>query len=452
MAGLLFKRKVYDKLAEWRKLSRGSSAALIEGARRVGKSTVAEEFAKNEYGDYLLLDFAVESDDVRDNFANIGNLNAFFRNLFLIKGKELPRNDAVIIFDEVQLFPPARQAIKQLVKDGRYDYIETGSLISIRENVKDILIPSEEHRIEMHPMDFEEFLWATGNAVAAPAIRQAFEDGVALPDSVHRRMMQDFRTYIAVGGLPQAVASFVRGETFAQIDFVKRAIISLYEGDLHKHDERARDRAVAAFRSIPSQLTHKNSRFQYASVGKSANAKRLQGAVDFLRESMMVNVCYNVSDPQINLELFRDETAIKMFMGDTGLLITQITASNAQTDDSLYRGLITGSLGINEGMVMENAVAQALVANGHALYFHEYEFAPPDTGKLKRYEVDFLLVRGRRLSPIEVKSSGYKSHKSFDYFTQRYDVKVNKRFILYAKNLVREGNLTFLPFYMAMCL
>ena len=448
----LFKRKVYDKLKKWKELSRGSTAALIEGARRVGKSTIAEEFAKNEYSDYLLLDFAVESDDVKDNFANIGNLDAFFRNLFLFKGKELPKGDAVIIFDEVQLFPIARQTIKQLVKDGRYDYIETGSLISIHENVKDILIPSEEHRIKMYPMDFEEFLWATGNTVAGPAIRQAFESATAFPDSVHRQMMRDFRTYLAVGGMPQVVSLFVQGATFSQIDFAKRAILALYEEDLHKHDEHSRDRTTAAFRSIPSQLTHKNSRFQYASVDKHANAGRLRGTVDFLRESMMVNVCYNVSDPEVSLEFFRDETAIKMFLGDTGLLVTQITASNAQTDDALYKALVTGRLGINEGMVIENAVAQALVANGHALYFHEYDYTPPETGKARRYEVDFLLVRGKRLSPLEVKSSGYRSHKSFDYFTRRYDVKVNERFILYSKNLEREGNLTFLPLYMSMCL
>lgn len=448
----MFKRKLYEKLLEWKATSQGRTAALIEGARRIGKSTVAEAFARAEYRDHLVLDFAAESEALKDNFRNIGDPNTFFRNLFLLKGKSLPPGESLVIFDEVQLFPPARQAIKALVKDGRHHYLETGSLISIRKNTKDILIPSEEHRLRMHPMDFEEFLWATGDAVSGPAIRQAFADKTPLGEAVHRRIMQAFRAYLAVGGMPQAVADYVDGADYRQIDFTKRAILALYEEDLHKHDTESRDRTGAVFRSLPEQLTHRNARFRYATVGENARGGNLAGAVDFLAESMMVNVCRNVSEPELALELFADNNALKMFMGDTGLLVTQIMRSDAETGDGLYRALVTGKLGVNQGMVMENAVAQMLSAAGHRLYFHEFRHTPPGTKAEKRYEVDFLLVRGRKLCPLEVKSSGYRGHKSFDYFTQKYRGKTGERYILSPKDLARDGALVHLPLYMALCL
>lgn len=447
-----FRRKAYERLAEWKRISNGRTALLIEGARRVGKSTVAERFAQENYADYLLIDFSLEGADVRENFGNIGDLDAFFRNLFLLKGKSLPRGDAVIIFDEVQLFPPARQAIKALVRDGRYHYIETGSLISIRKNVKDILIPSEEERAKMYPMDFEEYLWATGDEVTAPAIREAFESRKPLPDSVHRRIMRDFRTYMAVGGMPQAVEILVQGGDFAGIDRAKRTILDLYEEDLGKHDDEENDRAAEVFRSIPSQLSHHNSRFQYATVDEAARARDLSGSVSFLGESMMANVCLNVTAPEVALGLHEDRGDFKVYLGDTGLLVTQVMRGDPQAGDELYRALVTDRLGINEGMVVENAVAQALAANGHGLHFHSYSYRPAGAKRENAYEVDFLIVRGKRICPIEVKSSGYRSHKSFDYFTEKYDVKVNERFIVYTKNLTREGNLTYLPLYMAMYL
>lgn len=447
-----FKRKAYDKLAEWKRVSNGRTALLIEGARRVGKSTVAERFAQENYADYLLIDFSLEGDDVRKNFDNIGDLDAFFRNLFLLKGKSLTRGDAAIIFDEVQLFPPARQAIKALVKDGRHHYIETGSLISIRKNVKDILIPSEEERTKMYPMDFEEFLWAIGDEVTAPAIREALASRKPLPEAAHRRIMRDFRTYMAVGGMPQAVERLVAGDDFASIDRAKRTILDLYEEDLGKHDDETADRAAEVFKSIPSQLSHHNSRFQFATVDEAARARSLSGSVSFLGESMMANVCRNVTAPEVALGLYEDHDDFKVYLGDTGLLVSQIMRGDPQAGDELYRALVTGRLGINEGMVVENAVAQALAANGHGLHFHRYSYQPAGAKRENPYEIDFLIVRGKRLSPIEVKSSGYKSHKSFDYFTEKYDVKVNERFIVYTKNLAHEGNLTYLPLYMAMCL
>ena len=264
---MIFKRKIYDKLLEWKELSAGSSAILLEGARRIGKTTIVEEFAKNEYDDYLLLDFARESEDIRNNFTeNINDLDTFFRNLFLLKGRALQGKKCALIFDEIQLFPLARQAIKYLVADGRYEYIETGSLISIKKNVKDILIPSEEYRIKMYPMDFEEYLWALGDTVTIPIIQDAFKRKKPLGDSIHRKVMKNFRTYMAVGGMPQAVEAFVNGRTFAQIDFIKRNILDLYEEDLKKYDDENREKASVIYKTIPEQLENKNSHFKWSLI------------------------------------------------------------------------------------------------------------------------------------------------------------------------------------------
>lgn len=449
----MFKRKAYEALAQWKSISHGSTAALVEGARRIGKSTVAESFAQAEYEDYLLLDFAIEGEDVRRIFQeDIGDLDAFFRKLFLLKGRSLAEGRSVIIFDEVQLFPLARQSIKALVKDGRYEYIETGSLISIKKNTRGILIPSEEYKIKMYPMDFEEFLWAKGDEVTAPAIREAFEMHRPLGEVVHRKIMGDFRSYLAVGGMPQAVAAFVEGRTFEEIDFVKRAILSLYEEDLHKYDDEGFNRVSAIFRSIPEQLTHHNALFKFSTVEKDARFQTVAPSIDFLSESMMVNVCYDVTVPEVLLELHVDKGNLKMFMGDTGLLVTQVSRNGATTDNALYKALIFDKLGVNQGMIMENMVAQMLVAAGHELYFHEFKYQPPDSEAEKSYEIDFLLVRGKRLCPIEVKSSGYRAHKSLDYFFDKYHVKANERYVLYPKDLSREGSIVYLPLYMAMCL
>ncbi|MEC4183549.1 AAA family ATPase [Adlercreutzia sp. R21] len=449
----MFKRKAYESLIRWKAVSQGATAALIEGARRIGKSTVAERFAQSEYNDYLLLDFSTEGENVRRLFReDIGNLDSFFRKLFLLKGHSLEPRCSVIIFDEVQLFPLARQSIKALVKDGRYDYIETGSLISIKKNTKDILIPSEEHKIKMYPMDFEEFLWAKGDDITAPAIRDAFAARRSLGEDVHRRIMADFRSYLAVGGMPQAVEAFVEGCSFEEIDFVKRTILSLYEEDLHKYNEEGFNRVSAIFRSIPEQLSRHNAQFKFSVVEKAARFKTVAPSIDFLGESMMVNLCYNVTAPDVLLELHADRSNFKMFMGDTGLLVTQVSRSGPATDDSLYKALIFDKLGTNQGMIMENMVAQMLVASGHDLYFHEFKFRPEGSKEEKPYEVDFLLVRGKRLCPVEVKSSGYKAHKSLDYFFGKYHVKANERYVLSPKDLSRKENTVYLPLYMAMCL
>lgn len=450
---MVFKRKVYDKLLEWKELSAGASAVLLEGARRIGKSTIVEEFAKREYDDYLILDFAKESTDLRNNFIeNMDDLDTFFRNLFLLKRRSLKGKRCVIIFDEVQLFPTARQAIKYLVADGRYDYIETGSLISIRKNVQDILIPSEEYRIKMYPMDFEEYLWALGDDVTVDAMREAFVKRKPLGDAIHRKVMKTFRTYMAVGGMPQAVEAYVSGKTFAQIDFIKRNILSLYEEDLAKYDTENREKASVIYKTIPEQLENKNSHFKFSLVDKNARYQNYVDAVSFISESMIGNECLNVTKPEVALELFADRSNFKLYLGDTGLLVTQIMKNRDATDEDLYKALIIDDLGINQGMILENMVAQMLRASGHGLYFHEYFYQPEESEREKKYEIDFMIVKKKKICPIEVKSSSYKSHKSFDYLIKKYQLKMESRYIIYTKDLNYEDGITYIPVYMTMFL
>lgn len=448
---MVFRRKAYAKLLQWKELAAGTSAVLLEGARRIGKSTIVEEFAKNEYDDYMILDFARENRDVQNLFIDdMDDLDSFFRNLFLLKGRDLKGKNCVLIFDEVQLFPKARQAIKYLVADGRYDYIETGSLISIRKNIQNILIPSEEYRIKMYPMDFEEYLWALGDTVTFEAIKSAYEKRKPLGDSVHRKIMKKFRTYMVIGGMPQAVSAFVEGKTFAQIDFIKRNILSLYEEDLAKYDRDNREKASVVFRTIPEQLENKNSHFKFSVIDKNARYQNYVDAVSFISESMMGNECINVTKPEVALELFADRSNFKLYMGDTGLLITQIMKSRDETDEDLYKALIIDNLSINQGMIIENMVAQMLRAAGHELYFHEYLYTPEDSVREKKYEIDFMTVKKKKICPIEVKSSGYMSHKSFDYLTKKYQLKMQDRYIIYTKDLKYKDEIMYIPIYMTM--
>ena len=448
---MVFRRKAYAKLLQWKELAAGTSAVLLEGARRIGKSTIVEEFAKNEYDDYMILDVARENRDVQNLFIDdMDDLDSFFRNLFLLKGRDLKGKNCVLIFDEVQLFPKARQAIKYLVADGRYDYIETGSLISIRKNIQNILIPSEEYRIKMYPMDFEEYLWALGDTVTFEAIKSAYEKRKPLGDSVHRKIMKKFRTYMVIGGMPQAVSAFVEGKTFAQIDFIKRNILSLYEEDLAKYDRDNREKASVVFRTIPEQLENKNSHFKFSVIDKNARYQNYVDAVSFISESMMGNECINVTKPEVALELFADRSNFKLYMGDTGLLVTQIMKSRDETDEDLYKALIIDNLSINQGMIIENMVAQMLRASGHELYFHEYLYTPEDSVREKKYEIDFMTVKKKKICPIEVKSSGYMSHKSFDYLTKKYQLKMQDRYIIYTKDLKYKDEIMYIPIYMTM--
>lgn len=450
---MLFKRKIYDKMLEWKELSNGQTALLLEGARRIGKSTIAECFAQNEYKDYIVLDFAKESKETKQNFEdNIGDLDTFFRNLFLLKGKVLPERKAVIIFDEVQLFPLARQAIKYLVQDGRFDYIETGSLISIKKNVTNILIPSEEYRLKMYPMDYEEFLWAKGDQVTVMAVRDAYVKRKPLGDGIHRKIMQSFRTYMVVGGMPQAVSAFVDGKSYKEIDFIKRNILSLYEEDLKKYDEDNREKASVIFKTIPEQLTNHNSHFKFSMVDKNARYKNYVDAVNFVAESMMGNECIHATSPEVSIEAYADRSNFKLYMGDTGLLITQIMKNGDETAEDLYKAIIFDKISINQGMIMENMVAQMLRSQGYDLYFHEFMEVVDKSGKEKKYEIDFLIVKKRKICPIEVKSSSYKSHKSFDLFTKKYPIKLEDKYIIYTKDLQFEDGILYLPIYMTICL
>ncbi len=378
---------------------------------------------------------------------NIGDLDTFFRNLFIIKGKDLPRRRAVIIFDEVQLFPLARQAIKYLVADGRYDYIETGSLISIKKNVQNILIPSEEEKLKMYPMDFEEFLWAKGNTAVMPAIKTAFESRKPLGNAAHRKIMQIFREYIAVGGMPQAVLAYVNGESYASIDRVKQGILSLYEDDLRKYDDEEREKASLVFKTIPKQLSDHEMHFTFSEINTNARYVNYVESVEFVAESMMGNRCANVTMPDVLLELYSDRSNFKLYMGDTGLLVSQLIREGEETED-IYRALIYDKLSSNLGMIFENIVAQMLKAGGRELFFHEYKYVPEGTETEKKYEIDFLIVKNKKICPIEVKSSGYTSHKSFDYFIEKYPIKVQERYIIYTKDLKFTDGITYIPAYM----
>ena len=450
---MIVKRKIYERLKKWKELSNGSTAILVEGARRIGKSTIVEEFAKNEYKDYIILDFAKENDVVKNIFLeNISDMTQFFRNLFLAKGKSLPDREAVIIFDEVQLFPQARQAIKYLVADGRFDYIETGSLISIKKNVKDILIPSEEEKIKMYPLDFEEFLWATGDMVSADAIRENFENRKAFDEGIHRKLMQKVREYMAIGGMPQAVVAYVEGKTYEQIDYIKRRILDLYEEDLKKYDDDNRGKASLVFKTIPEQLQNKGSHFKLSVVDKNARYKNYVDAVGFVAESMIGNECINITKPEVSLEAYADRSNFKLYMGDTGLLVTQYMRSDEYSAGDLYKALIFNNLSIDQGMLFENIVAQMLRASGHQLYFHEFKHQEKDSAKEKKYEIDFLIVKKKKLCPIEVKSSNYKRHKSIDMLIEKYQLKAEDKYIIYTKNYVQEDNIHYIPLYMAWLL
>lgn len=452
---MIFKRKVYEELRKWKTESNGMSAVLVEGARRVGKSTVVEEFAQKEYDDYILLDFAIEGADIRNNFLeNMNDLNEFFRNLFLVKGKvSLPERRSVIIFDEVQLFPQARQAIKYLVQDGRYDYIETGSLISIKKNVEKILIPSEEEKIYMFPMDFEEFLWANGDMASCDAIRDNFQKKKPFDDSVHRVLMKKFRTYMAVGGMPQAVNAYVEGKSFLQIDRVKRNILNLYKDDLKKYDElENNEKASVLFKTIPQQLENHNSHFKLSLVDKNARYKNYVHAVNFLAESMIGNECLNVTEPEVLLEGVADRSNFKIYMGDTGLLVSQYMRTNKDTGDDIYNAIIFDHLQANMGMIMENMIAQMLRAEGHGLYFHEFMYLADAAEKERKYEIDFLIVRNKKICPVEVKSAQSKMHRSFDCFKEKYPIKMEERYIIHTKNLKIEDEIIYVPAYMTICL
>ena len=449
----MFRRKIYDRLVAWKKESNGSTALLIEGARRVGKSTVAEEFAKNEYDSYILIDFSRVSDGFKQTFLETRNdLDAFFLYLTAEFGVMLKKRRSLIIFDEVQLFPKAREFVKHLVADGRYDYLETGSLISIKENVKDILIPSEEEALTMSPMNFEEFLWAMGEEPLALVIEASFNQKKPLPDTLHRKAMRLWREYMLVGGLPQAVLAYVEGRDLAQADRAKKLVLKLYRDDIEKYGGLAAKRIKTVFDSIPGQLSKHEKKLVYTQLQENSRSRDFMTAFSWLKEAGTVNICTLSEDPSIGLALSEDEAVVKCYMGDTGLLASMAFSSSEREMSAVYRQVLQGDTGVNEGMLAENAVAQQLLASGHELHF--YSQTAYDEGG--RMEIDFLIVRPYpdaamkpRVSPVEVKSGKRYPTASLDKFAKKFDKRVGEEFLLYPKPMVYEGKRIRLPLYMA---
>ena len=446
----MLKRKIYDKLLEWKNQSNGSTAILIDGARRVGKSYIAEEFGKSEYKSYILIDFGKAPQDVLDLFIHdSANLDLFFAKLSAFYAKTLHRRNSLIIFDEVQQFPRARQLIKYLVADGRYDYIETGSLIRLKKNVQDIIIPSEEEHLEMFPMDFEEFLWAMGDEATVPLIRTCFESKTPLGQALHRKIMNDFRQYVLVGGMPQSVIAYLKEKNFEASDVAKRRIIKLYRDDVSKFAEGYEDKVFALFDGIPAQLSKKEKKYKLSSISKEARFRTYEDSFIWLHEAMVVNTCFNATDPGVGLALSADNTTQKCYMADTGLLVTHTFMDNAFTENELYRAILFDKLNINEGMIMENIVAQMLRTNGHKLYF----YSRSDTDNRENHmEIDFLITEGKKIAPIEVKSSNYTSHSSLDKFRNKFSSKIGNSYILYSKDVMIKDGIIHLPFYMAIFL
>lgn len=441
---MVLKRKIYQSFLDWKANWAGKRALLVQGARRIGKSTIVEEFAKNEYETYILINFQTDLNKVEQLFkSDISDLNTFFRNLSLLYGTRLIKRKTLIIFDEVQLFPLARQSIKQLVADGRYDYIETGSLITLKQNVENILIPSEEKSINMYPLDFEEFLWAKGDEVTPDIIKDSFLNLKPLGQVAHRKVMNDFMLYVAVGGMPQAVIELIESNDFSRVDEVKRDILKLYHDDLKKLDSKYRFSTALILDAIPSELSTQSKLFRSVMLGKNSRMSKTYSSYEAIKDSMIVNIANNCTDPSVGLNRTKDYQRQKIYMGDTGLFVTAVFAdSKMPIEQSIYKQLILDKLGVNIGMVIENAVAQALTASGHELFFHRFD----------RYEIDFLLTSGKKLLPIEVKSSSYSSHKSLDNFQAKYSDRVKESYVIYGKDVKREGNITFIPFYMTMFL
>ena len=441
-----FKRKIYSQFLEWKNESDGNTALLVEGARRIGKSTTVEEFGKNEYRSYILIDFAFASNNIKNLFYNLSNdssdLDEFFTLLQFYTKKKLFDRKSLIIFDEIQSFPLARQAIKILVKDHRCDYIETGSLISIKENVKDILIPSEEQKIQMYPMDYEEFLWAIGNTTSYEMGREIFETKKSFGDAINRELMRNFRLYMIIGGMPQAVKTFTETSNFELVDKIKRNILTLYENDFMKFDSTGKTSLI--FDHIPAELQKNSSRYQVSSVLENTRASTMLEKLAKLFDSKTVNVAYHANNPEIGLSQNIDLEKFKLFVCDTGLFITLCFKNKSFTENIIYEKLLSNKLNSNLGYVYENIIAQMLKTNGNELYYHTFKSETSN----HNYEIDFLLSDKNKTCPIEVKSSRYREHKSLDIFTKKFSKQVSKRYIIHTKELRKEGDILYLPPYL----
>lgn len=446
----MLKRKIYDKLLKWKNTSKGTTALLIDGARRVGKSYIAKEFANKEYKSYIVIDFGIASQEVLDLFIHdSSNFDLFFAKLSAYYSTPLYKRDSLIIFDEVQQFPRARQLIKYLVEDGRYDYLETGSLIRLKKNVEDIIIPSEEEHIEMFPLDFEEFLWAMGDETTVPLIKTCFDNKMPLGDSLHRKIMNDFRQYVLVGGMPQSVEAYLDNKNFEASDEAKRRILRLYRDDISKFAKGYENKVFALFDGIPGQLSKKEKKYTLSSINKEARYRNYEDSFIWLHEAMIVNNCFNSTDPNVGLALSFDNTTQKCYMADTGLLVTLTFMDASYTDNELYKAILFDKLNINEGMLMENVVAQMLRSNGYKLYFYSRS---DNVNRENQMEIDFIIKEGKKIAPIEVKSSNYNSHSSLEKFKKKFQSKIGNSYILYSKDVMIKDGIIHLPFYMAMFL
>ena len=441
-----FKRKMYDTMLKWKQERNGDTALLIQGARRVGKSTIAEEFARNEYKSYILIDFSKVSKEVSDLFNDISDLNYLFIRLQFIFQVELHERESVIIFDEVQLQPLARQAIKHLVNDHRYDYIETGSLISVRSKSKNIIIPSEETKVDMFPMDYEEFRWALGDTATIPLLRSAFEKKISLGDATHRKLMRDFRLYMLVGGMPQAVAAYIKTNNFTAVDLAKRDIIALYEEDFGKIDDSGR--AKAMYDAIPAQLSRNTSRYKVGNAIPEEKVDRVINIVKDMEDSMTTNIAFHSDDPNVGLALTKNPEYFKMYASDTGLFVTLAFWDKDFTENIIYEKLLSDKLSVNLGYLYENVVAQILKANGNSLFYYTFL----DEKSRHNFEIDFLLARNNKVCPIEIKSSGYKTHASLDAFSEKYSSRILNKYLVYTKDLGKDKDVFSIPVYMTMFL
>lgn len=442
----MLKRKIYSKLVDWKKNDKGKTALLVEGARRIGKSTIVEEFAKKEYDSYILIDFAFESEEIHDLFKNINDLDYFFMQLQLFFGVSLVERNSLIIFDEVQFNPLARRSIKKLVADGRYDYIETGSLISINKNIKDILIPSEELRINMYPMDFEEFLWAIGDGSTVEILKKFYNDKKPLGEKINREILRKFRLYLIIGGMPQAIIEYMESNNLEKVDQVKRNIIDLYEKDFYKIDNKGKISSL--YDAIPSELNKHSKSYQISSVLPNDRRDTISDELIELIASKTVLPSYNVLDPSVGLSSMYNKKNFRLYNSDTGLMITMMFKDKEFTENSIYKKLLSDKLPANLGIVYENAVAQMLAAKGHNLYYHTYY----DEKQKRNCEIDFILSDGSKIAPIEVKSSNYRVHKSLDRFSLKYNSRISKKIVLHTKDLKVVGDILYLPVYMGIFL
>ncbi len=445
-----FNRKAYEKLLKWKERTQGESAMLIEGARRVGKSYLSKRFAENEYVSYLYLDFANIENEIIDLFENeMTNLDMFFLKLQTFYGVKLVNRKSCVIFDEVQRYPRARQMIKYLVADGRYDYIETGSLISIKQNVQDIVIPSEEESIQLNPMDFEEFLEAMDEKILADYIRECFDKKASLGEALHRKAMNLFRVYMIVGGMPQAVEKYCDTKNLEEVHRVKQRILKLYREDISKFAKGYESKVLAIFDEISSQLTKHEKKFSLASLNKNARFREYEDAFMWLSESKIVNHCFNSTEPTLGINLNVDRLTLKCYMADTGLLITHAIEDGTVLEEEVLKAIMFDRVGINEGMFVENIVAQMLVASGHKLFFYSRVDKEDYHNNM---EIDFLIRDKKKICPVEVKSGEYRKHTSIDRFADKYSDKVGTRYIICMKDLSKEEEIVVMPVYMTFCL